>query len=70
MTYREAIQKKIEDVEKIYDHAGGLRDRAADAEKQTWNDVRTLSREISFKLQRMDNSLSDGRAGMKVADGY
>ena len=70
MTYREAIQKKIQDVERLYDHAGELRDVACEQEKETWNEMRFLTRELSLKLQRLDNRMSDNRASIEVTDHY
>jgi hypothetical protein len=66
MTYREYIQKEIEEIEKRYDTAGGLRDVAEGKEKDTWNEVRRLTREVSTILRRLDNGLPKGRAGMEV----
>lgn len=66
MTYREHIQKQIEEIEKQYDMAGYLRDAATGREKDTWNKVRALTREVSTQLRRLDDSLSDGRAKMEL----
>lgn len=66
MTYREYIQKEIEEIEKRYDMAGGLRDAAEGKEKDTWNKVRGLTREVSNELRRLDNSLTHIRANMEI----
>lgn len=66
MTYREHIQNEIDEIEKRYDRAGGLRDAAVGKEKDTWNEVRRLTREVSTLLRRLDDSLPEGRTKMKL----
>jgi hypothetical protein len=65
-TYRQYIQSLIEEQEKIYDTAGGLRDHAAVNEKGRWNAIRTHAREVISVLWKLDNELSDSRASMKI----
>lgn len=70
MTYREAIQRKIEQVEILYTDAGYLRDHATEPEKDTWNEVRSLTGELLTVLNRLDNRISESRAAKIVGDGY
>jgi len=56
----------IGEQEKVYDTAGGLRDHAALNEKAAWNTIRSLARETSSVLRKLDDSLSDGRAAMII----
>lgn len=65
-TYREWIQSEIEAVDERYDLAGSLRDFASENEKDTWNEVRRLTRDVSHILQRLDNRLSQDRADTMV----
>ncbi len=64
MTYRQQIQKQVDEVEKIYDMAGGLRDVAEGKEKEVFNELRSLQRRASDILRKLDDGLSDARAGM------
>jgi hypothetical protein len=66
MTYREAIQKMIADVERIYDECEGLRDHATNEEKDAWNAMRKTLYDASRPLRRLDNSLSQSRANTKL----
>jgi hypothetical protein len=71
MTYREAIQSQIEKLEALYDNAGSLRDYSYGVtEKAAWNKVRTLTRDLSHTLQRLDNSIEEGRAKMPLNGNY
>lgn len=66
MTYREAIQQLQTNIDNAYEAAGVLRDYAALDEKQTWNNLRTLTRDAYNELGKLDNQLSDDRATMPV----
>jgi arsenate reductase-like glutaredoxin family protein len=66
MTYREAIQEQIAQLEKLYDDASPLRDAAVSFEKQTFNDVRGLLRTASSLYRKLDDRLPDNRAQMEL----
>jgi hypothetical protein len=66
MTYRQAIQKLQTDIDTVYDNAGVLRDAAALHEKETWNKLRSLTREAYEALSKLDNTMSDHRAHMEL----
>ncbi len=64
MTYREKIQELSKKVESIYDDAEWLRDVATLEEKKYWNEVRRIFYDADQPLRKLDNSLSQSRAGM------
>lgn len=66
MTYRGQIQAIAEQIDLIHDEAGRLRDCATQEEKEAWNELRRLTMEAMQKMNKLDNSLSDGRAAMEV----
>jgi hypothetical protein len=66
MTYREAIQKMVKDVDNIYSDAGVLRDSATGKEKEVFNEVRTQTRNLFSLLNKFDNQLPDDRAHMEI----
>ena len=66
MTYREAIQKLILDIDQVYDSAGSLRDSATLIEKNSWDRVRTHTRNAYQALADLDRNISDARAEMEL----
>ena len=64
MTYREKIQELSKKIESIYDDAEWLRDTATEEEKKYWNDIRRIFYDADQPLRKLDNSLSQSRAGM------
>ena len=64
MTYREKIQDLKQKIQSIYDNAEWLRDTATEDEKKYWNDIRRIFYDADQPLRKLDNSLSQSRAGM------
>ncbi len=70
MTYREAIQAQLAALNQIYDNCEGLRDEATEQEKDYWNRMRREIINIRPVMQRLDNSLSKGRAETNIVGSY
>ena len=66
MTFRAAIQKLQNDLDQVYESAGVLRDSAVFSEKETFSEVRTLTRNAMEALSKLDNKISDNRAQMEL----
>lgn len=66
MTYRQHIQTMIEEIEKLYDKAGMLRDHCHLSEKDTWNQQRNFMREASSGLRFLDDTLEEGWAAQEI----
>lgn len=66
MTYRQAIQKLMRDIDVIYDSAGALRDAASEVEKRAFNNVRTQTRNAYQSLYQLDSNISDSKAEMEL----
>jgi hypothetical protein len=69
-TYREAIQSLVDQIEILYDKAGALRDAADLNEKPHWNLMRTLTRDASSNLRKLDDKLPEDRATMQLRGNY
>lgn len=61
-SYRFLIQSIVADLDKIYDRTGALRDFATNEEKQIFNDTRGALATLLSGWNKLDNSLSEGRA--------
>jgi hypothetical protein len=71
MTYGEAIEKKLQETETLYDHAGALRDRAHGNEKEHWNNLRRLYRAACDELYKLrDKSETNGLYDQKLNGTY
>jgi hypothetical protein len=70
-TYRQAIQKKVKELDKIFDDAENLRDVPAnEEEKQQWNLIRMhLAKSIDI-LNAIDNKLSTAMARYELKGTY
>lgn len=66
MTYREQIQKMIDDLQSVYDRANALRDQASDKEKEAFNHVRRYLPAIWSPLADMDNKMDEKWANREV----
>lgn len=66
MTYREKIQQMIAQINELYNEAEWLRDIATSEEKECWNKHRGIFYDASTPLSKLDNSLSQERANMKI----
>lgn len=70
-TYRQAIQKKVKELDKIFDDAENLRDvPATEEEKQQWNLIRMHVAKAIDILNAMDNKLSAAMANIQLKGTY
>lgn len=66
-TYRELVQDIYNDLDKIYDRVGGLRDAAATNEKEIYNHTRGVLGDLIRVWRRFDNALPEDRATMPLS---
>lgn len=70
-TYRQAIQKKVKELDKVFDDAENLRDvPATEEEKQQWNMVRMHVGKAIDILNNLDNKLTAAMASYKLKGTY
>lgn len=70
-TYRQAIQKKVKELDTVFDDAENLRDvPATEEEKQQWNLVRMHVGKAIDILNAIDNKLSAALANYQLKGTY
>jgi hypothetical protein len=70
MTYREAIQSQISQLDKIFYNCEALRDAATLEEKDAWNGTRYRIQKAIDELNRLDNRLTEARSLMPLRGSY
>lgn len=68
MTYREKIQQMIQQINKLYNDAEGLRDMALMQEKEYWNKHRGIFYDAAKPLRMLDDSLSYASANRCICN--
>lgn len=65
-TYRAFVQDIVQDIDKLYDKIGALRDTASTTEKKIYNDSRGILGRLLSEWSSFDNRLPDDRAQKEI----
>lgn len=66
LTYGEKVQEMIDQVNRLYEHAEGMRDLATGDEKEFWNTFRGVMYNAEDPLRKLRHGL--GTKGRNMAD--